>query len=285
MIRITPPAALILGLALGASAVCAWTALGQRAASGSTSGTYASADLTKVRPAALSIDRLADTLMLRVSRELVHVDAPERPMLGGALLYDQPTGFGHFLCEVRAYRFPSRIVRGRRSSDDQNWQPTLEVERMYAVWREPNAKSSSDEDSRACKDPINPRALISGDALDVEAAAEMLDWAASQARKGALPFKVTCVDARSPPKDTACDGLDLLRRASATQIRQVLPDEEHETASGASSPDWTQMVFLDAASLGDGCGQSETLSLNLIHGPLRRSHSLHGIAIRRDVIC
>ena len=52
-----------------------------------------------------------------------------------------------------------------------------------------------------------------------------------------------------------------------------------------TSRDWIFPVYMDAASLGDGCGQSETLTFRLAHGPLRTSRAVRAVEIRRDIIC
>lgn len=283
MDRVAIALALVVGLVLGGGVVMVW--LGPRLAEGPKVAASNIGDLTTMRSGSLSTSELAQTLMTRVSRELGLAASPEQPMRDGVTLYGQPTAWGDFLCEVRAYRFPARILRGRPSKQDRNSEPTLEIEPMYVVSREPSQVASPGARAHACGTNIDPRQLIHGDALDVERAARMLTRAVAQARRGALPFEVTCIDARSPPKDAACDGMDLLRRASAREIRQVMPDEEDETTPGVRAPNWSQKVFLNAAAFGDGCGQRETLTFDIVHGPLRTSENLHGIAIRRDIIC
>jgi hypothetical protein len=154
---------------------------------------------------------------------------------------------------------------------------------MYLV--EMDAKGATyHRRARECAKPLDARQVIHGNGLDIEWAAEALDDAARRARKGDVPFKVTCIDGRNSPEKIACDGMDLLRQFRPTQINQVWPDQEGEPALNAAGPEWTRYVFMNAASVGSGCGQSEVLLFKLIHGPLRTS-PLQAIEIMRDRIC
>lgn len=240
-------------------------------------------DLTKTHPSAIAINTLAHTLMTRVSDQLVTVGDPERSMLGGVTLYDTPTLYGEFLCEVRAYRFPTSTVRGHVSDEDQAWE-RFEVERKYVPWKEPGTPSPPGVDNRAsaCAKLTDPRLYISGNGSDVIPAAEMLQQALLQARGGAVPFKVTCTDFRRRPDVTACDGMTLLRNANLRHVRQVVPDASRPDEPGG---DWKYKLIMDTKSLGGGCGQSESLAFDLIYGPHSYSRNLRAIAISWDIIC
>jgi hypothetical protein len=267
MKRTAIPAAVVAGLALGGAGVWAFVALGPG---------------RPVGPNTALAGHFGQGSLARVSLKFVRADSREQYRLSGASFRDRPTPWGDILCEVRTYRVPTWIG-GRRPKYEDHPLSLVTPERMYLV--EMDAKGATyDRRARDCAKPLDARQVVHGNGLDIEWAAEALDDAARRARRGAVPLKVTCVDARNPPGEIACDGMDLLRQFRPIQITQVWPDQEGEPALNAAGVEWTHYVFMNAASFGSGCGQSEVLLFKLIHGPLRTS-PLGAIEIVRDRIC
>ncbi|MDB5441477.1 MAG: hypothetical protein JWM33_3904 [Caulobacteraceae bacterium] len=259
-------AALVLGVLLGAGGVLAWTQLRPSD----------DRDLTSRRPAQFSQPRLAERLMARVARKLVAVRSPQAPMSGGAVLFDAPQVYGGVLCSVRAYAFPTPILRGRRDPADPPWEDDLKITERYSVWKEPGAPAPPGLTAAiACAGLHDFQHLILGDGPAVERDVALLDRAIREARAGTPGFSVTCADRRQD-KPITCDGLDLLRRASVRQIRQVGGDWD---GGGASRADHLDMVFMEPPD------KAQTLTFQL-HSTQQPSgdDALHAIEIARDRI-
>jgi hypothetical protein len=271
--RLSILAALILGALLGGLAVFAWTPA------------RSDRDLTGVHPTQLSTPDLAHILMARVARNLVAARSPKAPMSDGAVLFAAPKPYGGVLCSVKTYAFPAWIVRGRRTAADAQrpWQDDLQITERYSVWREPGGPVTPGlTPQTACDRQQDLQHLIVGDGPAVERDVALLDVAIRQARSGAVPFALSCEDRRSG-SSAPCDGLDILRKASVRQIRQVGGDWD---GGGPARAEHLDMVFLDARAAGAACGQSETLTFELHTAPAASGEdTLKTVKVSRDHIC